>query len=558
MSTELSCWLDPQVGTAGRPAPGPHRLDDPEMEVREPRPPRVIAPPARALWIVRTLIVMALVQLALFLGWLLQPDHRGDWLPFWLLTAGLGFKIFRWLNTWYQYWSVQEVPPLRTRRAWTVDVFTTACPGEPHDMIERTLRAMVRMRLPHRNFLCDEGNDPQLRALCRQLGVTHVTRSDRRDAKAGNINNALRQSNGEICVVLDPDHEPCPSMLENVLGYFEDQGVGFVQTVQGYRNQGASLIARGAAEQTYHFYGAMMMGMHHYGVVQAIGANCAFRRTALESIGGHAPGLAEDMHTAMRLYAKGWRSVYVPEMLTRGLVPSSLSAYYKQQLKWACGCFDLLLYVYPRLFRRLTLQQRVHYFCRPLYYARGLFGLIDVAVPILCLTGGFVGWRIAPLEFAVWFMPLLSLSALIHYATQWWLLEPTEQGSHVLGGILKAGTWWVHLTGIVCSICRIRVPYIPTPKEDVSENAWLLSVPNAAVALFSVGAIAYGLSRDWSPHNLLMAIFAGWNAAALGFVALISQKKAGEDLRALANRGAARSRARVAAVTTAFDYGSSS
>ena len=544
MSIELSCFVDPQIGYS--------------TTEREPPSPRVVTPPPRAIWIVRALILLALVQLALFLGWLLQPDHRGDALPFCLLAAGLGFKTFRWLHIWYQYWSMQEVPPRRTRREWTVDVFTTACPGEPHDMIERTLRAMVRMRLPHRSFLCDEGDNPQLRALCQRLGVTHVTRSNRKDAKAGNINNALRRSDGEICVVLDPDHEPCPSMLENVLGYFEDEGVGFVQTVQGYRNQGASLVARGAAEQTYQFYGPMMMGMQGYGVVQAIGANCVFRRTALESIGGHAPGLAEDMHTAMRLYAKGWRSVYVPEMLTRGLVPSSLSAYYKQQLKWACGCFDLLLYVYPRLFRSFTLQQKVHYFCKPLYYTRGLFGLIDIAVPILCLATGIVGWRIAPLQFVVWFTPLLLLCALIHYATQWWLLEPAEVGSHALGGILKYGTWWIYLTGMICSLCRIKVPYIPTPKEDVPENGWLISVPNAAVALLSIGAIAYGLSRDWSPHNLLMALFAGWNAAALGFVALISQKKAGDDLLSLVNSSADRSRIRVAAMTTALSYRSTS
>jgi cellulose synthase (UDP-forming) len=523
-----------------------------------PRPLRVVTPPAHAIWVVRALIAMALVELALFVGWLFRPEHIGDALPFWLLTATLGFKVFRWTHIWYQYFWVHEVPKRPAGRSFTVDVFTTACPGEPRDMIERTLRAMVRMRHPHRSFLCDEGDDPELKALCRTLGVTHVTRTNRKDAKAGNVNNALRQSDGEICVVLDPDHEPSPAMLENVLGYFEDETVGFVQTVQGYRNQGASLIARGAAEQTYQFYGPMMMGMQRHGVVQAIGANCVFRRKALESIGGHAAGLAEDMHTAMRLYAKGWRSVYVPEMLTRGLVPSSLGAYYKQQLKWACGCFDLLLYAYPRLFRAFTLQQKVHYFCKPLYYARGLFGLVDVALPILCLTTGLVAWRISPVEFAIWYVPLLILSALVHFATQWWLLEPGEQGSHTLGGILKTGTWWVYLAGMICSVCRIKVPYIPTPKDDIPENAWLLSLPNAAVVLASLGAIAYGLGRDWSPHSLLMAVFAGWNAIALGFLVVVAQQKAGDDLRALAGRWADRSRARVAAMTTALDLRSSS
>ncbi|PIQ20596.1 MAG: cellulose synthase, partial [Cytophagales bacterium CG18_big_fil_WC_8_21_14_2_50_42_9] len=72
------------------------------------------------------------------------------------------------------------------------------------------------------------------------------------------------------------------------------------------------------------------------------------------SIGGHSPGLAEDMHTAMRLHAKGWKSRYVPEVLSKGLVPATLAAYYKQQVKWSRGTFDLFFKVYPYIFSKLT------------------------------------------------------------------------------------------------------------------------------------------------------------------------------------------------------------
>ncbi len=65
------------------------------------------------------------------------------------------------------------------------------------------------------------------------------------------------------------------------------------------------------------FYGPLMIGMNAYGTTQPIGANCVFHRAALDSIGGHAAGLSEDMHTTMRLYSKGWQSKYIPEVLTR-------------------------------------------------------------------------------------------------------------------------------------------------------------------------------------------------------------------------------------------------
>jgi cellulose synthase (UDP-forming) len=120
------------------------------------------------------------------------------------------------------------------QREWKVDVLTTACPGEPRGMILRTLRAMQAIRYPHTSYLCDEGDDPVLREACRQLGIVHVTRQEKKDAKAGNINNALQQCTGEIAVILDPDHEPSPYLLDRVLGYFEDPKIGFVQSVQAY------------------------------------------------------------------------------------------------------------------------------------------------------------------------------------------------------------------------------------------------------------------------------------------------------------------------------------
>jgi cellulose synthase (UDP-forming) len=119
------------------------------------------------------------------------------------------------------------------------------------------------------------------RQLCESLGVRHVTRTDKRNAKAGNINNALQFATGELCVVLDPDHVPAPGFLDEIVPYFDDPTIGYVQIVQAYHNQSESIVAKGAAQQTYQFYGPMMMGMNSYGTVQAIGANCTFRRRHL-------------------------------------------------------------------------------------------------------------------------------------------------------------------------------------------------------------------------------------------------------------------------------------
>jgi cellulose synthase (UDP-forming) len=448
---------------------------------------------------------------------LFNPANIGNKALYWLLMSGIIYFCLKVLHEWYHYFYI-SIPQRPSSAAMpTVDILTTFCAGEPYEMIIATLNAMQAITYPHTTWLCDEANDPYLREICRQLGVKHVTRNNRKDAKAGNINNALQYATGELCVVMDPDHVPSPDFLDRVVPYFDDPEIGFVQIVQAYGNIGDNIIAKGAAQQTFQFYGPMMMTMNTYGTVQAIGANCTFRRSALDAIGGHAAGLAEDMHTAMQLHAKGWKSVYVPEVLTHGLVPSTLSAYYKQQLKWARGTFELLLVVYPRLFRQFTWRQKLHYGTLPFHYFSGVMFFINFLVPVLSLTLGIIPCEFDLLSFSIISMPFIASTILVRHFVQRWVMAEDESGFHIIGGLLLIGTWWVYILGLVYTIIRKKVPYIPTPKDDKEGTSWKLFIPNTVVLLVSLTAIIYGLWLDWNPYALVMAGIALLNCLIMLF-----------------------------------------
>ncbi|MBO0938277.1 glycosyltransferase [Fibrella sp. HMF5335] len=479
---------------------------------------------------VRLLIVMGLLFMAAFLWVYFQPQNRGySWL-FALLTISVLFKSLRLLHEWYHYWQVKPLVRPAVTRDWTVDVLTTYCPGEPHAMIINTLRAIQAITYPHTTYLCDEANDPYLRQVCAEMGVRHMTRRDKTDAKAGNINNALQQATGDICLVIDPDHVPVPDFLDHVLPYFEDSAVGFVQCAQAYYNRKESVVAFGATEQTYSFYGPMMTCMGQYGTAQAIGANCTFRREALDSIGGHANGLSEDMHTAMRLHAKGWTSAYVPLPLSYGLVPATLSAYYKQQLKWARGTFELLVTTYPRVFGGLSFRQKLHYGTLPLYYLLGTVQLIDILIPILSLVLMRLPLQLDLLLFATAYVPVFLTAFLVRQYAQRWLVERHEAGFHLVGGVLASGTWWVYVLGFVYTIFRVKVPYIPTPKDDKPRNNLVLILPNLLMALLTLGAI--GFSLYWygrftlnNVYSQLMIGFGLLNVLIMSINIIIGQEK---------------------------------
>ena len=486
---------------------------------------QVVKPPRpKQLLILRIMIIIGIGCMAFFMYSVLRDSVVGYKPLYWLLISTFVYTSFKILYEWYHYWaiSVPATPP-KTRQ-YTVDFFTTFCAGEPYEMIVETLTALQAITYPHETYLCDEADDPYLKEVCQKLGVHHVTRTVKINAKAGNINNALKQSKGELCVVLDPDHIPEPDFLDPIVSHFDNPEIGFVQIVQAYYNQDDSWIAKGAAQQTYQFYGPMMMTMNSYGTVQAIGANCTFRRTALESIGGHAAGLAEDMHTAMQLHAKGWKSVYVPAVLTRGLVPATLSAYYKQQLKWSRGVFELLVTSYVKLFTKFTWRQKLHYGLIPLFYLSGFVFLFNFLIPIISLLGDVYPLKMDFSAFALVGLPFITSIVFIRHYVQQWVMEDNERGFHIVGGFLLIGTWWVFILGFIYTIIRKNVPYIPTPKDIKDEKNLKINLPNICVLLVSVAAIIYGLHNDWNPFTLFMAGIVGINCLFMLFMLMISEE----------------------------------
>lgn len=419
---------------------------------------------------------------------------------------------------WYNYSNILIPEKPEGKVDFKVDILTTYYPGEPYQMTITTLEAINNISYPHTTYLCDEANDPFLKEFCKENGIIHVTRDNRINAKAGNINNALRKyATGDICVVLDPDHIPEPHFLDSILPHFLDPDIGFVQVVQSYYNIKETLVARGAAEQTFQFYGPMMMTLNAYGAVNAIGANCVFRRKALDSIGGHAPGLCEDMHTAMLLYAEGWKAVYVPEVLARGLAPSNLTSFFKQQIKWSRGTFDLLVKVYPKIFSKLTGRQKIHYGILPMHYFAGVTCLINFLIPIFSLLFSITPWKGNIIDFALVLLPVAASSILVRTFIQKWVIEKKERGFHLVGGLLHINSWWIYLLGLFYTIINKNVPYLPTPKENEWNTNYKIVIPNMVVAALSIFAVIYGLEKDLTPYSLIMAGFALFNAIIMVF-----------------------------------------
>ena len=420
-------------------------------------------------FVLLVLVTTGVISLFRFADWWFRPAHIGNIYLFIILSLAFWYSIFRLVLIWINYLRIKKAPHLTAKQNLTVAIFTTSSPGEPVEMFEKTLAACAGIKYPHTTYLLDDTQRPEFKACAERHGAVWLELVGIPGAKAGKINKALELTNEEFILVLDPDHVPFPEFLDHTLGYFEDADVGFVQVSQAYYNQYRSFTAAGAAEQTYTFYGPTQMSLYGYGCSVAIGANCTFRRKALESINGHGIGLAEDLITAIRIHAAGWKSVYNPVVVSRGLVPEDFGSFCKQQLKWARGVFEVTFMELPRLFRRLTIWQRISYFTIGTYYLVGLTQLIFTIIPFLYFFTGILPARMEFAEFIVYGAPVMLCAIAIYLYVQRWMADvATERGIHWRGMILKFACWPVFLLGFALAVVNAEIPYIPTAKKAVT------------------------------------------------------------------------------------------
>lgn len=313
------------------------------------------------------------------------------WLP-------IAMKVLVWTLASYIRPKTAPRPPDDLRVAF----ITTFVPAsEPISLLKQTLAGMVAAKYPHDTWLLDEGNDPQAKQLCAALGVKYFSRSGKPHYNKPSGKFAARTKGGnhnswydhvghkyDFVAQIDTDFTPNEFFLLKTLGYFNNPKVAFVGTPQIYGNIHDSIIARGAAEQTYAFYGPFLRGLDGMNSTLLIGANHVIRVKALESVDYYGAHITEDLMTGMKLHSKGWTSLYVPEALAVGEGPTTWKAYFNQQHRWAYGCMHILFNYSFNYMRSMSMRQRMYYFWIQQYYFTGVALLLGViCLNVYFLTG---------------------------------------------------------------------------------------------------------------------------------------------------------------------------
>jgi len=286
--------------------------------------------------------------------------------------------------------------PADTSTYPTVDIFIPTY-TEPIDIVRVTVAAAAQINYPKdrfRIFVMDDGgtvarrNDPRLtgvawerhydlRRISEESGATYITRETNRCAKAGNINHTLKYSKGEIILILDCDHVPTRDILQNTVAQFmKDKKLALIQTPHFFINpdpieKNLQTFADAPSENEM-FYRGIHPGLDFWNASYFCGSAALLRREYLEEVGGiSVESITEDAETTLHIHSKGYKSMFIDSPMVCGLSPDTFDDFIIQRSRWAQGMIQILMLVYPRLAKKMSIPQALCYFNSCLFWFFG-------------------------------------------------------------------------------------------------------------------------------------------------------------------------------------------
>ncbi len=390
--------------------------------------------------------------------------------------------------------------------------------NEPDFILKRTIIGCQALNYQDKQiYLLDDTRRASVKQLAQDLGCHYITRLDNSDAKAGNLNNALKQTNGELIVVFDADFIPTTNFLERTIGFFQKEQVALVQTPQSFYNcdpiaQNLGLEGVLTSEEEV-FYRQMQPIKDGAGSVVCAGTSFVARRSALQEIGYFAAeSVSEDYFTGIRLSAQGYELVYLDEKLSAGLAAESITAHIDQRLRWVRGTLQaFFIKSNPLTIPGLNFWQRLGHLEGLLHWFTCIPRVFLLLMPLVCIFGEVNPILATVSEIVYIFMPYYIMQLTVFS----WLNGRSR--SALLSDVYSlVQAFPVSITVIKVMLSPFGKGFKVTPKglaRDKFNFNWTLGLPltvsfmvtliGFSLTLLNPPESSFNLGLWWSGYNLV-------------------------------------------------------
>jgi cellulose synthase/poly-beta-1,6-N-acetylglucosamine synthase-like glycosyltransferase len=231
-------------------------------------------------------------------------------------------------------------------------------------VVERLLTSVAALEYP-RDLLqiqvLDDSTDETTAIAAKQVAelqaagfdIELIHRTDRTGFKAGALEHGLQSCRGEFILILDADFVPAPDMLQKTIHYFTDHRTGMIQTRWGHLNRTYSLLTRVQAmfldghlllEQTARSRSGRFFNFN--------GTAGLWRRSCIADAGGwQHDTLTEDLDLSYRAQLKGWKFIFLADLVTPAELPVDMNGFKSQQHRWTKGSIQTCIKLLPSVWR---------------------------------------------------------------------------------------------------------------------------------------------------------------------------------------------------------------
>lgn len=315
----------------------------------------------------------------------------------WISEVGSSFTAFVLIFNKNKEFHLKKPNPSELQYP-DIDIFI-ATHNEDENIVYKTVNACVNLIYPDPSkihiFICDDTNRANMKKLAHDFKIGYIGMDNNKQAKSGNLNNALSKTSSPYIATFDADMIPFKNFLMETVPYFLKDGVskdgrkiGLIQTPQSFYNADIfqfHLFSEENLPNEQDFFSKSVNVLNNIrGAAVYTGSNTLLSRQAIEDAGRFpTETITEDFELGVRMNIAGYSNYSTEEPMASGLTPTSLRSVIKQRIRWGRGVIRSSYNTNIFFNKNLTLGQRIVYINGFLYWSSFFRRLLYIVAPIL-------------------------------------------------------------------------------------------------------------------------------------------------------------------------------
>ncbi len=467
------------------------------------------------------------------------------------VVVGLSaFGLHRWFLVGL-FWKNYRNPPQPLGRFAELPLITVQLPIFNEQLVvSRLVKAVAALDYPKELLqiqILDDSTD-ETQQICeaeaaalraRGFDVLLLHRVDRTGFKAGALEHGMAQAKGDFIFILDADFVPAPGVLHEMVHYFTDEKIGMIQTRWGHINRDYSVLTK-----------AQALFLDGHLVVEQVARSRSGRffnfngtagmwrkQTIIDAGGWQHDTLTEDLDLSYRAQMKGWKFIFLKDVISPAELPVDISGFKSQQFRWTKGSIQTCRKILGPVWRSdipliLKIEATVHLGANYAYLL--LLLMLFLVFPGAGADFKMGGYRGLLLDLPVFLLTTASVGAF--YLSSQIAAYPKTGWKNIiyLPVLLALGTGMSISNGkaVIEAMLGKESAFIRTPKYGIEKKgqAWKRPAGRPAkkgllgleflLAIYFTGVVIFGiLNKHWFSLPFLLMFMSGFWYVAAGSLA---------------------------------------